>query len=51
MNLETGAAVNTFPLIFSPPGAGDGIFHVVNGSLMVELGSSKDTTKTVCSDL
>ena len=55
MNLDTGAAVNTFPLNFGPEGAGDGRFYrtavVVNGFLMVELGSFKDTTKTDCSDL
>ena len=27
MNLETGAAVNTFPLNFGPEGAGDGRFY------------------------
>ena len=27
MNLDTGAAVNTFPLNFGPDGAGDGRFH------------------------
>ena len=27
MNLDTGAAVNTFPLIFSPEGIGDGSFY------------------------
>ena len=27
MNLDTGAAVNTLPLNFSPEGAGDGIFY------------------------
>ena len=27
MNLDTGAAVNTFPLNFGPEGAGDGRFH------------------------
>ena len=27
MNLDTGAAVNTFPLNFGPDGAGDGSFH------------------------
>ena len=52
MNLDTGAAVNTFPLNFGPDGAGDGRFcRTVNGFLMVELGSFKDTMKTVCLDL
>ena len=54
MNLDTGAAVNTFPLNFSPEGAGDGRFLRTfsgNGFLMVECGNSKDTTKTDCSDL
>ena len=27
MILDTGAAVNTFPLNFGPEGGGDGIFH------------------------
>ena len=27
MNLDTGAAVNTFPLNFGPEGVGDGIFY------------------------
>ena len=27
MNLDTGAAVNTFPLNFGPEGAGDGRFY------------------------
>ena len=27
MNLETGAAVNTFPVNFGPDGAGDGSFY------------------------
>ena len=27
MNLDTGAAVNTFPLNFGPEGGGDGILH------------------------
>ena len=27
MNLDTAAAVNTFPLNFGPEGAGDGIFY------------------------
>ena len=27
MNLDTGAAVNTFPLKFGPEGAGDGRFY------------------------
>ena len=52
MNLDTGAAVTTFPMDFGPEGAGeeDSIeLPVVNGFLMVELGNSKDTTKTDCS--
>ena len=53
MNLDTGAAVNTFPLNSGPSGAGDGRFFrtASGGFLMVELGSFKDTMKTVCSDL
>ena len=54
VNLDTRAAVKTFPLDFGPERAGDGRFYrtaVVNGFLMVELGNSKDTTKTDCSDL
>ena len=27
LHLETGAAVNTFPLNFGPEGAGDGMFY------------------------
>ena len=48
VKMDTGAAVNTFPLNFGPEGAGR---PVVNGFLMGELGNSKDTTKTDCSDL
>ena len=54
MNLDTGAAVNTFPLNFGPEEQEmeDSIgLPVVNGFQMVELGSFKDTMKTVCSDL
>ena len=54
MDLDTGAAVNTFPLNFGPDGAGAGRFcrtASVNGFLMVELGSFRDTMKTFCSDL
>ena len=47
--------MNTFPLNFGPEGAGDGIFcRTASGAtvfLMVELGNSKDTMKTDCSDL
>ena len=54
MNLDTGAAVNTFPLNFGPKRPGDGRFSRtasgVNGFLIVELGNSKDTMKTDCSD-
>ena len=53
MNLDTGAAVNTFPLNFGPEEQEmeDSIGQpVVNGFLMVELGSFKDTMKTDCSD-
>ena len=55
MKLDTGAAVNTFPLNFGPDGTGGGRFYRtasgVTGFLMVELGSSKDSVKMVCSDL
>ena len=53
MNLDTGAAVNTFPLNFvQMQEMEDSIgLPVVNGFLMVELGSFKDTMKTVCSDV
>ena len=54
MNLDTGAAVNTFPLnlVQKEQEMEDSIgLPVVNGFLMVELGSSKDTTKTDCSDV
>ena len=49
MILDTGA-VNTFPLKFGPEGAGDDSIGllVVNGFLMVELGSFKDQIKTDC---
>ena len=44
MNLDTGAAVNTFTSNIGPE---DSIgLPVVNGFLMVELGNSKDKTKT-----
>ena len=51
MNLDTGTAVNTFPLNFGPEGAGDGRFYrTASGDLiLMELGSFKDTTD--CSDL
>ena len=56
MNLDTGAAVNTFPLNFGPDGAGDGRFYrTANGEWCSRWWSlavaSKDTMKTVCSDL
>ena len=55
MNLDTGAAVNTFPLKFGPNRAGDGRFYRTasgeNGFMMVELGSFQDLMKMVCSDL
>ena len=54
MNLDTGAAVNTFPLKFGPEGAGDGRFYrTISGEWIQneELGNSKDTTKMDCSDL
>ena len=42
MTLDTGAAVNTFPLYFGPGGARDGRFYrTASVSLMVELGSFK----------
>ena len=54
MNLDTGAAVNTFPLNFSPERAGDGRFcRTANGEWIPdgELGTSKDTTKMDWSNL
>ena len=48
MSLDTGAAVNTFPLNFSSEGAGDGRFYRTacgEWILIVELGYSKDTMK------
>ena len=55
MDLDTGAAVNTFPLNFGPEGAGDGRFYRTAGGEWipdgVELGSFKDTMRTVCPDL
>ena len=46
--------MNTFPLNSGPEGAGeeDSVgLPVVNGFGSVELGNSKDTMKTDCSDL
>ena len=50
MNLDTGAAVNTFPVNFGPEGAGDGRFYrTASGDwILMDLGSFKDTTD--CSD-
>ena len=51
MNLDTGAAVNTFPLtlVQKEQEMEDSIgLPVVNGFWMVELGNSKDLTKTDC---
>ena len=48
MNLDTGAAVNTFPLKNRSSRRWK---ILVNGFLMVELGNSKDMTKMDCSDL
>ena len=40
MNLDTGAAVNTFPLNFLPDGAGDGRFHrTVSGEWILDGGA------------
>ena len=55
MKLDTGAAVKHIPGELWSRRSGemeDSIgLPVVNGFLMVELGNSKDTTKTDCSDL
>ena len=54
MNLDTGAAVNTFPLNFSPDEEGEGSFYrtaSVCVSSTVELGSFKATMKMVRVDL
>ena len=55
MNLDMGAAVNTFPLNFGPDGAGGGrLFGTASGVsvfLTVELGSFKVTMTTACADL
>ena len=54
MNLDTGAAANTCPSTLVQMGQEmeDSIEQsVVSVSLMVELGSFKDTMKTVCSHL
>ena len=55
MNLDVGAAVNTFPLNFGPDGAGGGRFFGtasgVSVFLTVELGSFKVTMTTACADL
>ena len=49
MNLDTGAAINTLLVNFSPEGIGDGGFHdwIPDG----EAWQFKDTMKTVCPDL
>ena len=40
MNLDTGAAVNTFPLHFGPEGAGDGRFYrTASGEWILDGGS------------
>ena len=40
MNLDTGAAVNAFPLNFGPEGAGDGIFYrTASGEWILDGGS------------
>ena len=40
MNLDTGAAVNTFPLNFGPDGAGDGRFYrTASGEWILDGGS------------
>ena len=37
MNLDTGAAVNTFPLNFAPDGAGDGrFFRTASGEWILD---------------
>ena len=53
MNLDTGAAANTFTLNFGPEGAGNGRFYrIASGEwILVELSSFKDTTKTECLSL
>ena len=55
MNLDTGAAVNTFPSNFGPDGAGDGRSNRtasgMNVFLTVDLGSFKVMMKKVCGDL
>ena len=40
MNLDTGAAVNTFPLNFGPDGAGGGRFHrTASGECIPDCGA------------
>ena len=40
MNLDTGAAVNTFPMNFGPEGAGDGTFYrTVSGEWIPDGGA------------
>ena len=54
MNLDTGAAVNTFPLNFGPEGAGDGRFYRTASGEWIPDGGAwqfQGTTKTDCSDL
>ena len=42
MNLDTGAAVNTFPLNFGPEGAGDGRFYrTASGEWVLDGGAWK----------
>ena len=45
MNLDTGAAVNTFPLNFGPEGAGDGQENDENGLLRFLNGTLTGVTK------
>ena len=54
MNLDTGAAVNIFPLNVGPEGAGDGRFYrTASGERILDGGAwqFKDTMKMGCSDL
>ena len=41
MNLDTGAAVNTFPLNFGPDGAGDGRFYRTASGKWVSDGGAR----------
>ena len=54
MNLDTRAAVNTFPVNFGPGGAGDGQFHrAACGECILDVGlwQFQGYDETACADL